>query len=152
MPCSAFDPAVRMALAPFTGERAVKKILLVKALPLRVVLLYRTAGWNARLFRKSLCKRLCKSLKTLSSAGGRPFRRSSGVPVKASQALPGPGIFAMTWRGSAAARRRGQKRQGHQGFPAPLDSPTFPWDATPFGRASKSEGPTGAFAAPRAHP
>ena len=68
-----------MALAPFRRERAVKEILLVKALPLRVVLLYRTAGWNARLFRKSLCKRLCKSLKTLSSAGGRPFRRSSGA-------------------------------------------------------------------------
>ena len=106
MPCSAFDPAVRMALAPFRRERAVKKILLVKALPLRVVLLYRTAGWNARLFRKSLCKRLCKSLKTLSSAGGRPFRRSSGAPLEASQALPGPGIFAMTWRGSAAVWRR----------------------------------------------
>ena len=72
MPCSAFDPAVRMALAPFRRERAVKEILLVKALPLRVVLLYRTAGWNARLFRKSLCKRLCKSLKSRSSAEGRP--------------------------------------------------------------------------------
>lgn len=72
LPVSAFDPAVRMALAPFRRERAVKEILLVKALPLRVVLLYRTAGWNARLFRKSLCKRLCKSLKTLSSAEGRP--------------------------------------------------------------------------------
>ena len=72
LPCSAFDPAVRMALAPFRRERAVKEILLVKALPLRVVLLYRTAGWNARLFRKSLCKRLCKSLKSRSSAEGRP--------------------------------------------------------------------------------
>ena len=72
MPCSAFDPAVRMALAPFRRERAVKEILLVKALPLRVVLLYRTAGWNARLFRKSLCKRLCKSLKTFIQSR-RPF-------------------------------------------------------------------------------
>ena len=45
--------------------------------------------------------------------------------------------------GIAAARRRGQKGQGHQGFPAPLDSPTFPLDATPFGRASKYEGPQG---------
>ena len=33
--------------------------------------------------------------------------------------------------------RQGQKGQGHQGFPAPLDSPTFPLDATPSGRASK---------------
>ena len=108
-----------MALAPFRRERAVKKILLVKALPLRVVLLYRTAGWNARLFRKSLCKRLCKSLKTLSSAGGRPFRRSSGAPLEASQALPGPGIFAMTWRGSAAVWRRRQEGTGHRWFPFP---------------------------------
>ena len=80
-----------MALAPFRRERAVKKILLVKALPLRVVLLYRTAGWNARLFRKSLCKRLCKSLKTLSSAGGRPFRRSSGAAGGGEEGPPGTG-------------------------------------------------------------
>ena len=135
-----------MALAPFRRERAVKKILLVKALPLRVVLLYRTAGWNARLFRKSLCKRLCKSLKTLSSAGGRPFRRSSGAPLEASQALPGPGIFAMTWRGSAAVWRRGDCR----GLPAEtkgdrtpmvscplLTLLTFLCAATPFGCAAK---------------
>ena len=125
MPCSAFDPAVRMALAPFTGERAVKEILLVKALPLRVVLLYRTAGWNARLFRKSLCKRLCKSLKTLSSAGGRPFRRSSGVPLEArftpskdvgSGRLRRPGVPVFT-----GENKRGQ---GHHMVPfPPLDSP-----------------------------
>ena len=120
-----------MALAPFRRERAVKEILLVKALPLRVVLLYRTAGWNARLFRKSLCKRLCKSLKSRSSAEGRPsasggappeakkrlfpFPSAEGrpsadpaaQPVEANQALPGPGIFAMTWLCIAAARRRG---------------------------------------------
>ena len=132
MPCSAFDPAVRMALAPFRRERAVKEILLVKALPLRVVLLYRTAGWNARLFRKSLCKRLCKSLKSRSSAEGRPsadpavqpveakkrlfpFPSAEGrpsadpaaQPVEARQTLPGRGIFAMTWLCIAADRRRG---------------------------------------------
>ena len=114
-----------MALAPFTGERAVKEILLVKALPLRVVLLYRTAGWNARLFRKSLCKRLCKSLKTLSSAGGRPFRRSSGVPVEA-RFTPSEGV------GSGRLRRPGvpvftgenKRGQGHHMVPLPpLDSP-----------------------------
>ena len=114
-----------MALAPFTGERAVKEILLVKALPLRVVLLYRTAGWNARLFRKSLCKRLCKSLKTLSSAGGRPFRRSSGVPLEArftpskdvgSGRLRRPGVPVFT-----GENKRGQ---GHHMVPfPPLDSP-----------------------------
>ena len=139
-----------MALAPFRRERAVKEILLVKALPLRVVLLYRTAGWNARLFRKSLCKRLCKSLKSRSSAEGRPFRRSGGapwflpsaegerfrrsggLPPQARQALPSRGIFAMTWRGIAADRRRGyavptakgKRGQGHQMVPLPpLDSP-----------------------------
>ena len=160
-----------MALAPFRRERAVKEILLVKALPLRVVLLYRTAGWNARLFRKSLCKRLCKSLKSRSSAEsrpsadpaaqpveakkrlfpfpsaeGRPSADPAAQPVEASQALPGPGIFAMTWRGIAAARRRGDCR----GLPAetkgdrtpmvscPLLTPlTFLCAATPFGCAAK---------------
>ena len=114
-----------MALAPFRRERAVKKILLVKALPLRVVLLYRTAGWNARLFRKSLCKRLCKSLKTLSSAGGRPFRRSSGVPLEA-RFTPSEGV------GNGRLRRPGvpvftggnKRGQGHRMVPLPpLDSP-----------------------------
>ncbi len=37
------------------------------------------------------------------------------------------------------------------GFLSPLDSPYLPLDATPFGRASKSEGPTDAFGAPRVH-
>ena len=54
----------------------------------------------------------------------------------------------MTWRvhcrlrrpRKAGVHRREQKGQGHQGFPAPLDSPTFPLDATPFGRASKMRG------------
>ena len=53
--------------------------------------------------------------------------------------------------GDAGVSRQRQKGQEHQGFPAPLDSPTFPWDATPFGRASKCEGPTGTSGAPRVH-
>ena len=125
MPCSAFDPAVRMALAPFRRERAVKKILLVKALPLRVVLLYRTAGWNARLFRKSLCKRLCKSLKTLSSAGGRPFRRSSGVPLEA-RFTPSEGVGSGRLRrpGDAVPTAGAKGDVGHLRFPmSPLDTP-----------------------------
>ena len=99
-----------MALAPFRRERAVKEILLVKALPLRVVLLYRTAGWNARLFRKSLCKRLCKSLKTLSSAGGRPFRRSSGA-AGGGGFTPSKGVaeWPPSAAGSAGVHRREQK-------------------------------------------
>ena len=35
-------------------------------------------------------------------------------------ALPGGGMFAMTWRGIAAVWRRRQEGQGHQGFPAPI--------------------------------
>ena len=61
-------------------------------------------------------------------------------------------MAAVRRRGNAGVSRRRQKGQGHQGFPAPLDSPTFPLDATPFGRASKCEGPTGVFGAPRVHP
>ena len=119
-----------MALAPFRRERAVKKILLVKALPLRVVLLYRTAGWNARLFRKSLCKRLCKSLKTLSSAGGRPFRRSSGAPLEA-RFTPSEGVGSGRLRrpGDAVPTAGAKGDVGHLRFPmSPLDTPlTFRW-------------------------
>ena len=114
-----------MALAPFRRERAVKKILLVKALPLRVVLLYRTAGWNARLFRKSLCKRLCKSLKTLSSAGGRPFRRSSGAPLEA-RFTPSEGVGSGRLRrpGDAVPTAGAKGDVGHLRFPmSPLDTP-----------------------------
>ena len=46
----------------------------------------------------------------------------------------------MTWRVHCRRPAAGQKGQGHQGFPAPLDSPTFPLDATPCGRASKIRG------------
>ena len=114
-----------MALAPFRRERAVKEILLVKALPLRVVLLYRTAGWNARLFRKSLCKRLCKSLKTLSSAGGRPFRRYSGAAGGGESGPPWAGDIRhdMAWECRRPAAR-GKRGQGHRMVPLPpLDSP-----------------------------
>ena len=129
-----------MALAPFRRERAVKEILLVKALPLRVVLLYRTAGWNARFFRKSLCKRLCKSLKTLSSAGGRPFRRSSGVPPEArftpsegvgsgrlrrpGDAVPTAGDCRCPPTGYAVPTAGAKGDVGHLRFPmSPLDTP-----------------------------
>ena len=61
----------------------------------------------------------------------------------------------------AAARRRGgvppsgggdQRGQGTDGSLSPLDTPDPPLDATPSGRATKCEGPTGASGAPRAHP
>ena len=144
MPCSAFDPAVRMALAPFRRERAVKKILLVKALPLRVVLLYRTAGWNARLFRKSLCKRLCKSLKTLSSAGGRPFRRSSGAPLEA-RFTPSEGVGSGRLRrpGDAVPTAGAKGDVGHLRFPmSPLDTPDPPLSRS--AKHSRLNGGTGA--------
>ena len=122
-----------MALAPFRRERAVKEILLVKALPLRVVLLYRTAGWNARLFRKSLCKRLCKSLKARSTAGGRPFRRYSGAaggggftPSEGRAQWPpsAAGRAGVHRRGYAVPTARGKRGQGHRMVPLPpLDSP-----------------------------
>ena len=126
-----------MALAPFRRERAVKEILLVKALPLRVVLLYRTAGWNARLFRKSLCKRLCKSLKSRSSAEGRPsadpaVRRGFYPQQRVSgSAVPAACRRRRDWLpmgrpGIAAARRRGQEGKDNQGFLSPLNSPNFP--------------------------
>ena len=46
--------------------------------------------------------------------------------------------------------KRGQDTK--YGFLSPIDSPHLPLDATPFGRASKSEGPTVTFGAPRVHP
>ena len=60
-------------------------------------------------------------------------------------AFGGPGVSVPTDRG-----KRGQDTK--YGFLSPLDSPDLPLDATPFGRASKCEGPTGAFGAPRHTP
>ena len=101
-----------------------------------------------------------KALQSSPSAEGKRFRRSGGLPPEARLALPGGGMFAMTWRGIAAVWRRrvpgspgGDKRgQGTDGSLSPLDTPDPPLDATPSGRASKCEGPTGAFGAPRHNP
>ena len=49
-----------------------------------------------------------------------------------------------------AAETRGARTPN--GFLAPLDTPNLPLDATPFGCASKSEGPTDVFGAPQASP
>ena len=86
---------------------------------------------------------------------GRACGDAGGIPGgcggrSVMELLGEEGVSAPTGMPPAAAA--GAKGQGHQGFPAPLDSPTFPLDATPFGRASKSEGPTGAFGAPRRTP
>ena len=64
-------------------------------------------------------------------------------------ALPGRGLFAMTWRrhcrrpaaGYAVLTARGKRGQGHRMVPLPpLDSPqTLLCAATPFGRAAKRE-------------
>ena len=73
-----------------------------------------------------------KQFLSFPSAEGKRFRRSGGLPPQARQALPGRGIFAMTWLCIAAARRRGyavptargKRGQGHQMVPLPpLDSP-----------------------------
>ena len=60
-------------------------------------------------------------------------------------AFGGPGVSVPADRG-----KRGQDTK--YGFLSPLDSPDLPLDATPFGRASKCEGPTGTFGAPRYTP
>ena len=70
----------------------------------------------------------------------------TGTPVFTGEELPPSAAGrAAVWRrrkrrthggGIAGVSRRRQKGQGHRGFPAPLDSPTFPSDATPSGRDS----------------
>ncbi len=39
-----------------------------------------------------------KALQSSPSAEGKRFRRSGGLPPEARLALPGRGMFAMTWR------------------------------------------------------
>ena len=64
----------------------------------------------------------------------KPFRRSGGLPPQARLALPGRGLFAMTWReklppsaaGGGRAHGRGQEGKDNQGFLSPLNSPNFP--------------------------
>ena len=64
---------------------------------------------------------------------------TAAQPVEARLALPGRGMFAMTWRGIAAARRRGDCRglpaetkgaRTPNGFLAPLDAPNLPFALT----------------------
>ena len=81
-----------------------------------------------------------------------PVRDFAGSCISDAEGedMPHRGVFGRLRRpGGVGAHRQGQKGQGHQGFPAPLDSPTFPLDATPFGRASKCEGTTVTSGAPR---
>ncbi len=139
-----------MALAPFRVEKAVKEILLVKALPLRVVLLYRTVGWNARLFRKSLCKSLKKALPIAGTLSLSPQQRVNGSADTAARRwrrewLPmgRPGIAAV-WR------RRQEGAKTPSGFLIPLLTPPhLPSAELAFGDSSKCEGPTDAFGAPQ---
>ena len=81
-----------------------------------------------------------KQFLSFPSAEGKRFRRSGGLPPQARQALPGRGIFAMTWRMHCrrpAAGARGGK--GTVWFPCPLlTPPNSPLRRdTPFGRAAK---------------
>ena len=60
-------------------------------------------------------------------------------------AFGGPGVSVPTDRGKRGIR--------HRWFLIPLLTPPhLPLDATPSGRASKCEGPTGTFGAPKLHP
>ena len=57
---------------------------------------------------------------------------------------------AVSTAGGVPPSGGGDKRgKGTDGSLSPLDTPDPPLDATPYGRASKCEGPTGAFGAPR---
>ena len=77
----------------------------------------------------------------------------AALPLEAREAVsPRPEGMPPSGGGDAGAHRQGQKGTGHQnGFLSPLDSPDLPLDATPCGRASKCEGPTGTSGAPRVH-
>ena len=68
-----------------------------------------------------------KQFLSFPSAEGKRFRRSGGLPPQARQALPGRGIFAMTWR--VHCRRLAAETKGGKGtkwFPCPLLTPPNP--------------------------
>ena len=84
-----------------------------------------------------------------------PFRRYSGEA--------GGGDFTLKVSVDSGRLRRpggvGAHRQGQEGDKTPnmvscplLTPPHLPLDATPSGRASKCEGLTGTFGAPKLHP
>mgnify|MGYP000010850549 FL=1 len=68
-----------------------------------------------------------KALQSSPSAEGKRFRRSGGLPPEARLALPGRGMFAMTWR--VQCRRlaaetpvptgRGKRGKDTKWFPCP---------------------------------
>ena len=64
---------------------------------------------------------------SISALGrGKTFRRYSGLPLEARLALPGRGMFAMTWRVQCrrlAAETRGGQDTLRVSYP-PLDTPT----------------------------
>ena len=67
-----------------------------------------------------------KALQSSPSAEGKRFRRSGGLPPQARLALPGRGMFAMTWRVQCrrlAAETRGGQDTLRVSYP-PLDTPT----------------------------
>ena len=78
------------------------------------------------------------------------FRRYSGSPLEARFTLEVSVDNGRLRRPGVPGSPGGDKRgQGTDGSLSPLDTPDPPLDATPSGRASKCEGPTGAFGAPR---
>ena len=94
--------------------------------------------------KAELCTLFDKVHKAFINSANAPrlctFYRLSTVkpPLFRRLAAAGGRWLPMGRPGIAAARRRGQKGQGHQGFPCPLlTPPNPPSDATPCGRASK---------------
>ena len=85
---------------------------------------------------------------------GTPVFTGEELPPSAAEKTPCPrrGGLPGSPGGDAVPTAEGKRGQDTKyGFLSPLDSPYLPSDATPFGCASKSEGPTDAFGAPRLH-
>ena len=90
-------------------------------------------------------------LLSLPSAEGKRFRRYSGLPLEARDALPGRRIFAMTWRVHCRLRRPGMpgspgrdKRGRDTKVSLPLLTPRpFLWTRLPSVARLNARGPQG---------
>ena len=72
------------------------------------------------------------------------FRRYSGAPLEAREALPGRGIFAMTWRVHCRRPAAGGKRGRDTKVSLPLLTPQpFLWTRLPSVARLKARGPQG---------
>ena len=72
------------------------------------------------------------------------FRRYSGAPLEAREALPGRGMFAMTWRVHCRRPAAGGKRGRDTKVSLPLLTPQpFLWTRLPSVARLKARGPQG---------